>query len=269
MNYRKSNEHLWLGYTQKFSQNKNLYVSADGEDARFLKWEATFNEPNSVDEHCVELYGHNTWADNMRNNMNDEDCGDKREFFCRFSQQGDCQKEEITKTFIGSEPMQPIKNRIIREFTPALNFKLSIDIQCSHDHPAGKFYNIFQITKRDQGGSFGDRVFAIWQASSSRGLLHINFSNSDEKATVINKECNDGEWNTYSLTHRQISNNPSRVRLSLRKDGNEIESHEMGTSRANHLTNMKLKVYFSHPWTAVASKYNVKNFFYEEYDRLD
>jgi hypothetical protein len=101
-------------------------------------------------------------------------------------------------------------------------------------------------------------------------MLHINFSNSDGQATVINKECNDGEWNTYSLTHRQISNNPSRVKLSLRKDGNEIKSHEMDTSRANQLTNMQLKVYFSHPFdTPAASEYNVKNFFYEEYDRLD
>jgi len=266
MNYRKSNEHLWLGYTQKFSQNKNLYVSADGEDARFLKWEANFNEPNSVDEHCVELFGHNTWADNMRNNMNDNDCGEKREFFCRFSQQGDCQ----TKTFIGSEPMQPIQNKIISQFTPALNFKLSIDIQCSHDHPAGKFYNIFHVTKGGDYREFGDRVFAIWQHVDRRGLLHINFSKASGGATQIDSDCNDGEWNTYSLTHRQISNNPSRVKLSLRKDGNEIKTHEMDTSRANEITNMELKVYLSNPWTAAAaSEYNVKNFFYEEYDRLD
>ena len=109
INYRHGNEDLWLGYTQKFPQNKNLYVSADGEDARFLKWEPTHNEPNGVTEHCVELYGQNTWL-GSRNNMNDRGCeGEQREFFCRFSQQGDCQ----TKTFIGSEPMQPIKNRII------------------------------------------------------------------------------------------------------------------------------------------------------------
>ena len=109
----------------------------------------------------------------------------------------------------------------------------------------------------------------MWQTQSGRGVLHINFSHSSEKATVINKDCNDGEWNTYSLTHRQISNNPSRVRLSLKKDENEIKSTEMDTSRANQITNMRLKVYFSHPWTPAANKYNVKNFFIEEYDRLD
>jgi hypothetical protein len=155
------------------------------------------------------------------------------------------------------------------QFTPALNFKLSIDIQCSHDHPAGKFYNIFHITKGGNFGGFGDRVFAIWQHIGRPGLLFINFNNAfGDHATKIDSDCNDGEWNTYSLTHRQISNNPSRLKLSLRKDGNEIKTHEMDTSRANQLTNMELKVYLSDPWHTAASAYNVKNFFIEEYDEI-
>jgi len=172
-------------------------------------------------------------------------------------------------TFVGSELMQPIQNKIIREFTPALNFQLSIDIQCSHDHPAGKFYNIFHVTKGSHFGSFGDRLFAIWQHKNARGLLHINTSKDSGVATQIDSACNDGEWNTYSLRHRQIWNNPSRVKLSLTKDGNEIKSTEMDTLRANQITNMGLKVYLSHPWSAPATAYNVKNFYVEEYDRLD
>jgi hypothetical protein len=95
MNYRVGNEHLWMGYTQKFPNNKDLYVSADGEDARFLKWEPNFNEPNSKNEQCVELYGQNSWM-GSRNNMNDRGCGEQREFFCRFSQQGACQTTTTT-----------------------------------------------------------------------------------------------------------------------------------------------------------------------------
>jgi len=100
INYRHGNEDLWLGYTQKFPENKNLYVSADGEDARFLKWDPTHNEPNGVTEQCVELYGQNTWR-GWRNNMNDRGCGEQREFFCRFSQQGDCEKKIEEDCFSG------------------------------------------------------------------------------------------------------------------------------------------------------------------------
>ena len=77
--------------------------------------------------------------------------------------------------------------------------------------------------------------------------------------SFVHSYCNDEEWNTYSLTHRQIPNNPSRMRSSLKKDGLEIGSDEIDTSKADELKNMQMKVYFSNPWWTAASEYNVRN----------
>jgi len=84
--YRVNEEHEWVGYTQKFPDDNDLYETADGEDARFMNWEAS--EPNNKNEHCVELYGKSNRG--TIDHMNDLQCGEQLEFSCRFSQKGNC-----------------------------------------------------------------------------------------------------------------------------------------------------------------------------------
>ena len=155
------------------------------------------------------------------------------------------------------------------EYTQTLNFKLSIDIQCSHNQPAGIAYNIFHVTKGGNYEEFGDRIFVFWKNPNRPGLvMHFISVQPNRYYQYVSSDCNDGEWNTYTLTHQQIPNNPSRMRLSLKKDGVEISSGEMDTSKADELTNMQMKVYLSNPWEYAASEYNVRNFFLEQYEDL-
>ena len=111
-----------------------------------------------------------------------------------------------------------------------------------------------------------------WLHKNRPGVLHFVFNKEASPpyfAKQVDHECTDQQWNTYSLTQRVIENNTSRVKLSLKKDGVEIASHEMATSTANQLTNKQMKVYLSSThenWPKSATNYNVKNFFLEQYE---
>ena len=150
------------------------------------------------------------------------------------------------------------------EYTCNLNYKISVDVQCSHDHAPGNYYNILRVGRGGEG-SFGDRVFMMTKDKESRGVLNLAFLKETGQNRVQN-ECTDGEWNTYSLIQRQMLNDTSRVRLSVQIDGVEGGSYEMDTSAANQLANKKLKVYLSDPFTPFsATSFNVRNFFLEQY----
>ena len=72
----------WIGYTQKYPEDKSQYLTVDNEDAIYRNWADW--EPNSKNEHCVELYGEGH-QDFATGEMNDLDCEIELEFACRFS----------------------------------------------------------------------------------------------------------------------------------------------------------------------------------------
>ena len=101
------------------------------------------------------------------------------------------------------------------EFTHALNFKISVEIQCSHNRPTNDWYNILRVGRGGNNEKFGDRLFMIGLDNQRRGVLNLayntNRNDNGNSYDRIQRECNEGEWNTYSLTQRQIQNNTSLV----------------------------------------------------------
>ncbi|CAG5079386.1 Oidioi.mRNA.OKI2018_I69.PAR.g9241.t1.cds [Oikopleura dioica] len=68
--YRGQKHDEWIGYEQKYPNNKYLYKTVDGNDAEYFNWAE--GEPSEDWEHCVQLF-------DSRDTMNDKDCNAERD----------------------------------------------------------------------------------------------------------------------------------------------------------------------------------------------
>ena len=97
-----------------------------------------------------------------------------------------------------------------------MSFEISIDIQCSHRHAAGEWFNIFHFTTGGNHGQFGNRFFSIWQHEKSTGKLHIviNDVGGGHFQKGYNPNCVANQWNTYQFTQRQYQSTVGKRILS-------------------------------------------------------
>jgi len=130
-----------------------------------------------------------------------------------------CEEDDFC-TIVGADPVSPETGNLAATVTAAKNFKFSIDIKCSHAMDFGEFKNIFHVTNGPGDGVFGSRHFAIWR-ERNRNKMHMAWANPKTPSGHSRNyfECNDGEWNTYTMTKRQQASNLAWTWYTLAIDG--------------------------------------------------
>ncbi|CAG5104781.1 Oidioi.mRNA.OKI2018_I69.chr1.g1535.t1.cds [Oikopleura dioica] len=177
-----------------------------------------------------------------------------------------CQDEDDCQTFINSCEAFPAASNQLGSINTSVNFRTSIDIQCSHSMENGRWRNIFHISAGNEAGSPGDRFFAAWKRPNNQQLYFALGVPEGGFAQYQTLDCVDGEWNTYALEQRQNEVNPNMVELVFTKDDVEIASYNYESAAVLSDTNVDVFLSRKSRNDDVAWKYPVRNFFHKSFD---
>ncbi|CAG5091188.1 Oidioi.mRNA.OKI2018_I69.PAR.g12907.t1.cds [Oikopleura dioica] len=182
-----------------------------------------------------------------------------------------CEEEGLDNcnTIVDSCPVAPEPNKQIGTVDASLNYKLSVDVLCSHMMPLdGQWKNIFHVTGGENYGQPGDRTFAMFRNRNENKLLIVaNDPNGSNHQSIRYVDCNDGEWNTYSLEVRQDETSINILKYAIFIDGVEIDAGLY--SKDGALTEGDLKVFVSDDYYDSALTFPVRNFFYQTFDEIE
>jgi len=132
---------------------------------------------------------------------------------------------------IGSDATVPTVRTKIATFNAAVNHEISVDIKCGSMN-ADVYRNIVTISNNAGRGEIGDRIFNIWQNRESPGTLLVNIADSIETINDFGFlfTCTQGEWNTYTLSQRQNSDDPASTLIEFTVDGARQHRRSVPTS---------------------------------------
>jgi hypothetical protein len=185
-----------------------------------------------------------------------------------------CEDDDFC-SIVGAEPVFPETGKLAATITAANNFKFSIDIQCTHEMAFGEYLNIFHVTTGPNDGEWGARYFAMWRKRNANEMF-MTWPNPIKRTAGHSRnyyECNDGEWNTYTLTKEKVEGFDNSVRYTFAIDGTTIRGgskifHQDSVSRPVHtfFNGEVLQVWLSK--TEAATAFKVRNFTYEKFADL-
>ena len=113
-------------------------------------------------------------------------------------------------------------------------------------------------------GNSGDRVFGIFRKQRENQLyIAVNDPTGRKNERVHSVDCNDGEWNNYSVEVRQSEENPANVKFTLKQDDAVVGEGEYPASGA--YSSGDLETYAGSEWFEPATSYYVKNFIYQTF----
>jgi len=166
---------------------------------------------------------------------------------------------------VGSCGVAPTKGTLASTVSASLNFKASADVKCNHNMPLdGRWKNVLHMTGGGALGNIGDRTFAIFRKQRQNQLyIAVNDPTGSHNERVFNVDCNDGEWNNYSVEVRALEDNPTNVKFTLKQDDTVVGEGVYPASGA--YSDGDLEAWISHDTMDSGSSYYVKNFIYQTF----
>ncbi|CAG5104970.1 Oidioi.mRNA.OKI2018_I69.chr1.g1718.t1.cds [Oikopleura dioica] len=179
-----------------------------------------------------------------------------------------CFGKENCETFINSCETYPIPSDKISTIEATVNFKSSIDIQCSHGMPNGRWLNIFHISAGGEIGQPGDRFFAAWRFPHDERLHFALGAPEGGFAKYKNLNCVDGEWNKYTLEQRQVPDSLNTVMLIFSRDDEVLLTGYYGVK---DVFTGSVDVFLSRrpSLREIASDYAVRKFYYQKFPEIE
>ena len=125
------------------------------------------------------------------------------------------------------------------------------------------------MTGGNDYGAPGDRTFAFFQRPSDQ-KIHFVVNDPDYVHPVVGDkyhqrdyevECNDQEWNTYSVEVRLVEGTVSSLKYVMSVDG--VSVLEGTYDSTGSITTGVLEAFVSDNFYLAASGYQVRNFFYQ------
>jgi len=165
---------------------------------------------------------------------------------------------------IGSSAIVPSIGNKLAKFTASVNHEISVDIKCGSMN-ADVFRNIVTISNNAGQGEIGDRIFNIWQNHNQPGRILVNVADptSNFNNSGFYFTCNQGEWNTYKLSQRQKTDDPSSTVILFTVDG--VRKHKRTVPTSDVFSGEAFAYAARHN---PADAYEVRNFVYQFFDEI-